>query len=318
MAALPIKSMREWEYTVTVAPAAGKAEDKITYFLSGPMVNGKTVYKASPAYIMDTTRVAFAVRPGALNDKSPEKLAPNTTLNADLDVPESAATALREFDETLHAKVAEALEKNSGEKLGPLTWHSVVHPARQGSGYADTITFRVGGWTEFVGTVHSRPLTYMGNTRAVPGSVTWLPRSAKTQPLREKETAFYRYGKVNAETGAYTYRAQATGGQLVCPDSFPAGTMVRLVFSVSHVLLTVKARGTPSSEVHGSVIFTAKEVYEQPRFAASASAGVPLMPGVTFEDEEEEGGNGGFTAVTTGSSGASLAASPATKRARME
>lgn len=313
MSALPISALPTWEYSVTRAPGQ-RVDDKATLFLAG--ATRDTPY---PSFVLDTTRIAFSARPGAMNEKNPAAVAPNTTLNTDVDVPVSAADALRTFDDALHAKVKALL---AGTPMSGVVWHSIVHPARVGTAYDDTLTLRISGWTDFVGTVLGRSISYNGNTRTVPGSVTWLPRTAKAQPLREKETAFYRFGSINPVTGGFSYRAQAPGGggRMVCPGDAPAGTLVKIVFTVSHVLVSTKDLGKPSQEVHANAVLVAKEVYEQPKLAARGS-GALLMPGVTVEEEEEEGGaagDSGYSASFSATTESALAASPPTKRARTE
>lgn len=306
MAALPIDALREWDFEMTPAPGASKAEDKLSFFFSAPPVNGKPVRTTPPSFVMGKTRVAFGVRPGVMNEKAPEKMGPNTMLNMDIDVPESAADAMRKFDDRVCKMMEKKVKEN--KELGSFVWHGLIHEPRTGSGYDPTASYRVQGWSDFVARVHGRALTYKGETKTVPGSVDWLPRDAKSQPLREKEAAFYRYGRMQPN-GEHTYRQQV-GGHLASPDAFPSGTMVRVVFTVTHVLLTLKYRGTSSAEAHASVILAAKEVYEQPRLAAaSAASGIPLMPGVVFDEEDgDEAGAGGFVSETT------LAQSPASKR----
>lgn len=302
MAALPIASLATWDYVVSRAPSQ-KVDDKITLFLSAPGGSKDTTY---PVYVLDTTRVAFACRPGTMNERNPSAIAPNTTLNTDVDVPVSCGDVLRTFDAELKEKVVASL---AALRPGmPVTWHSIVHAARKGSGYDDTMTFRVTGWTDFVARVTGRPLTYNGNTRTVPGDVSWLPRMAKTQPLREKETAFYKYSSSDASTGNLTYRAQSGGGRLLTPDDMPAGTQVKIVFSVSHVLVTLKG-----TEANANAVLMAKEVYVQPKLAPRASSAL-LMPGVTIEEPEEEGASSAFYSSTVEEP--AMGTSPEAKRAR--
>jgi hypothetical protein len=130
---------------------------------------------------------------------------------------------------------------------------------------------------------------------------------AKTQPLREKETAFFKFGTVHPVTGSFTYRSQSGGGRMVAPDDFTSGTHVKVVFTVSHVLVSVKDLGSPAQEVHANAVLVAKEVYEQPK--PVAKRGDLLMPDVMIMEDEEEEGAGAFSSTT-------VAASPPTKKAR--
>lgn len=305
MAARTIDALAAWEYTVSRAPDQ-KVEDKVTLFLSG---GGRDV--PYPSFVLDTTRMAFSARPGSINEKNPGAVAANTSLNTDLDVPTSCADALRTFDGALQKKVEAQLV---GTPFAGVIWHSLIHEGRTGSGYADTMTLRITGWIDYVSHVTSRVLTYKDTSRNVPGSVSWHARMAKTQPLREKETAFFKFGNVNPVTGAFTYRSQSGGGRMVSPGDFNAGAHVKVVFTVSHVLVTIKYLGSPKQEVHANAVLVAKEVYEQPK--PVAARGALLLPGVMVVEEEEEEGEGGDPRLAFSSSTEALSASPPTKKAR--
>ncbi len=310
MSALPLAAMGSWDFVMSAAPGTSKSEDKVTYFFAAPPVNGKSPKTTSPCFVMGTTRVAFPVRPGTINEKSPERMGTNTMLNVDIDVPADAMKDLRAFDDTVRRLMEKKVQEMPA--YGKLVWHGLVHEPRTGSGYDATASYRIQGWADFVSRVHSRPVTYKGVTKMVPGSVDWASREHKAQPLREKETSFYRYARI-LPTGEITYRPHVNG-HLVSPEVFVSGTLVRVVFSVTHVLLTLKDQGTSSAEAHASVILAAKEVYEQPKLANSGglASGIPLMPGVVFEDEEEGGaGAGAFSSSTV------LAQSPPSKRAKL-
>lgn len=292
-----------------VRGTGGKVADKVSYFLTSKRADGTTAtYTASPCYILPDTRIAFSTRPGALNEAAPSSVGPSASLNMEVDVPPASLDALRAFDDLLFASLQAATK---GTDMDGITWHPTVHAARTGSAYADTMTLRVSGWNEQAERVHTRTQTMVdGRTRAMPGSVDWAPRPA-TQALKEKDTAFFAFSKLGAN-GEPAYRSKLQGTQyLVSPADFPAGTIMRLVFSVSHVLVTVR-----DGARHANAVYVAREVYQQPKLRKATQ----LMPGFVVDEEEEEaagaGGAGAAFSATTSTEDSGMAVSPDAKRAR--